>query len=267
VLSGGCALNVLANSRIARLCEELFIQPNAGDSGLPVGAAYAASRPARAAATGRPASPFLGLGLLDGGDVEAAIPPGLHRSRLAEDDPALPGMIARALAGDKIVGLVRGRCEIGPRALGHRSLLANAANPEMRAILNDKIKHREWWRPFAPVSRSVDMAQYFECDCPSPFMLTAAQVRSEYARALSSASHEDGTARLQVLPDRAWDPLLWDILQALKAETGIGVSINTSYNEGGKPLVNSAANAIAMFQQKPIDALWCEGWLLSKELI
>ena len=108
------------------------------------------------------------------------------------------------------------------------------------------------------------MEEYFDCAYPSPYMLTTARVKPHAIARLKSACHEDGTARLQILPDRDWHPLLWDILAELKNITGIGVLINTSFNDGGKPLVNRAETVFAMLHKTRIDQVWCEGWLVSK---
>lgn len=271
LVTGGCALNVLANTRLATLADSVFFQPNAGDGGLALGAASAAAaflgnfalhHPAIPGAIRR--NPYMGLSLMDLDQLAGLASAALTKQRLPEDNASTSVDLAKELASGKIVGMVRGRSEIGPRALGNRSILAHAALPDMRDVLNAKIKHREWWRPFAPVCRAVDAKEYFDFATPSPYMLTAATVRPVYLATLKSACHEDGTARLQVLPDRDWHPLLWDILGELKALTGIGVLINTSFNDGGKPLLNRASSAIEMLQNTQMDAAWIDGWLFSK---
>jgi carbamoyltransferase len=271
IVTGGCALNVLANTRLSTLAENVFFQPNSGDSGLALGSASAAAaflastqlhHPEIATKVRR--NPYIGLGLADAELLEGLIPTNLQKHWLPEGDRATCTELTKSLAAGEIVGMVRGRSEIGPRALGNRSILAHAARPDMRDILNSKIKHREWWRPFAPVCRAIDAEEYFSFAVPSPYMLTAATVRPAYLEKLKSACHEDGTARLQVLPDRDWHPLLWDILGELKAQTGIGVLINTSFNDGGKPLLNRALSAIEMLENTQMDIAWIDGWLFSK---
>lgn len=271
IVTGGCALNVLANTRLAALADNVFFQPNSGDSGLALGAASAAAAYKWGAPLHHPVvpasircNPYMGLRLQDAGEILNLAPGSLMKKWLPEKDRSTCVDLARRLADGQIVGMVRARCEIGPRALGNRSILAYAALPDMRDVLNAKIKHREWWRPFAPVCRSVDAKKYFEFGAPSPYMLTAAAVRPNYLATLKSACHEDGTARLQVLPDRDWHPLLWDILEELAALTGIGVLINTSFNDSGKPLLNRASAAIGMLENTQMDAAWIDGWLFSK---
>ena len=215
VLSGGCALNVLTNSRVARLdtVERFFVQPNSGDGGLPLGAAAIGSSRLAGFPLHHPdapldarRNPYMGVSLVDDlpndfldGNIEC-------RAALASDRNSAK-TISRLLLNNRIVALVTGTAEVGPRALGHRSILAIGGDPRMRDVLN-KVKCREWWRPFAPVCRAIDVERYFEGDLFSPYMLTAAIVRPEFRSALASASHEDGTARVQVLPHRTANPLL-----------------------------------------------------------
>jgi len=267
ILSGGCALNVLANTRIAAATRNTFFQPIAGDAGIPLGAAVACA----SALTGEPLhhpkasehgrrSPYLGTHLLD--TDEFTPPDDLIATKTPGETAAAP--LASLLAQGKVVGIVRGRAEIGPRALGNRSILASGADPNMRAVLNQSIKNREWWRPFAPVCRAIDAEKYFDVSAPSPYMLTIATAKPEYREAFASACHEDGTARLQVVPNREWNPLLWDILAAFEQETGVGVLINTSFNVGGKPILNRAETAIGMLRSTNMHAVWIDETLFVK---
>lgn len=271
IVTGGCALNVLANTRLATLADNVFFQPNSGDSGLALGSASAAAAYLANTPLHHPdisikvrRNPYMGLGLQGAELLEGLVPTNLVKHRLPEGNQSTCVDLAKRLAAGEIVGMVRGRSEIGPRALGNRSILAHAALPDMRDVLNAKIKHREWWRPFAPVCRALDAKEYFDFAVPSPYMLTAATVRPAHLAKLKSACHEDGSARLQVIPDRDWHPLLWDILGELKAQTGVGVLINTSFNDGGKPMLNRASSAIDMLDSTQMDAAWIDGWLFSK---
>lgn len=267
-LAGGCALNVLANSRIAELpgLDELFVIPCSGDGGLPMGAAVIGAalltgeplhQPSVPAATRRNA--YLGVKLID--DV-IETPSGLACSAAPMEAEVTAVRVAELLEAKKVVGIAWGTAELGPRALGHRSILASGIDPSMRERLN-QIKHREWWRPFAPVCRSIDADRYFEGPLFSEYMLTSVTVREPYRTAFAAAAHEDGTARLQILPDRETNPLVWDILTAFEARTGIGVLINTSFNLGGKPLLNRASTATGMVTDGKLDAAWVEGRLYS----
>jgi carbamoyltransferase len=271
VVAGGCGLNVLANTRISKRVQSVYFHPNAGDGGLSIGAASLGSAVLNNEYLHHPRvcnekrrNPYIGLDLIAEDRLNFDGHPFLKRMELSEKKSSTALYIANLLSNNNIIGIVRGKSEMGPRALGNRSILANASNPNMRDILNHKIKHREWWRPFAPVCRSVDVSEYFVCDCESPYMLTTALVKKEYISSLSSACHEDGTARLQVIPDRQWHPFLWDILSELKKITGIGVLINTSFNDSGKPLVNKSSDAIEMLLNTKMDAIWMNGVLITK---
>lgn len=272
VLSGGCALNVLTNSRVAAMpgVREAFFQPNAGDSGIPLGAAVIGSALHTGVPIRHPAisqrqrrSPYLGLGLLDR-DAPLDLQTGVESQPAPATQPDTARTLARLLAENRIVGMVTGRSEIGPRALGHRSILANPACAGMRDILNRKVKHREWWRPYAPVCRSIDVERYFIAPHPSAYMMTAALVRPEWRAHLHAAAHDDGTARLQVLPARDDHPLLWDVLEEVERLTGVAVLINTSFNLGGMPLLNRASMAVRMLRETDMDAVWLDGRLLRK---
>ena len=265
VLSGGCALNVLANTRAAAAADRTFIQPAAGDNGLSLGAAAAVSAHLMGVPLHLPNAKcregaYAGLSVRDGITAEAL--EGLSVETWPEDSAA--STIASLLAAGEIIGIVRGRGELGPRALGNRSILASGADPKMRDVLNKSIKNREWWRPFAPVCRSIDADRYFDAPSPSPYMLTVATVKDHYKTAFASACHADGTARLQVVPSRDWNPLLWDILTEFERLSGVGVLINTSFNEGGRPILNRAETALKMLKRTNMRATWINGKLYRK---
>ncbi|KAF0182051.1 MAG: hypothetical protein IV086_16235 [Hyphomonadaceae bacterium] len=264
-LSGGCALNVLANTRVASSprVRELFVQPTAGDNGLPIGAAALAAsrltgRPLHAPAASHPdrRNPYLGVPL----ELDADLTKGLDAPAGARETVAA---LADILASGGTVGMVTGRAELGPRALGHRSIFGWPNGPELRDTLN-RIKSREWWRPFAPVCRLQDAERFFTAPAFSPYMLLTANVREEYRQHLAAASHEDGTARLQVLERREDHPLLWDILAEMDARTGVGVLVNTSFNVSGKPLLNRASTALQVLRDTVLDAVWVEGRLIRR---
>lgn len=259
-LAGGCALNVLANERIANLpgLDKLFVLPNAGDSGLPMGAAVIGGSRLSGQPLHHPAlpvrvrrNPFLGISLVEDLLIDD-IPPSLSSSPAS--DPANIVRIVDLLCRNGLVGIAVGRCEIGPRALGNRSILANGMDPVMRDVLN-QVKRREWWRPFAPVCRACDADRFFTGKMFSEYMLTSVRVKPEYQSVFSAAAHEDGTARLQIIPERDAHPLLWDILTEFDKRTQIGVLINTSFNLGGKPLLNRTSTAVGMVADNKLDAV------------
>jgi carbamoyltransferase len=162
---------------------------------------------------------------------------------------------------------VQGALEWGPRALGHRSILGDPRHPEMRDIINMKIKMREGFRPFAPTVLEEDRAEWFELDRPSPYMLLVAPVKDEVRfgpRALPAVTHVDGSARIQTIR-RDQDPLYYDLIKAFKARTGCGVVINTSMNVRGEPIVNTPEDAYRCFMRTDMDALVIGPFLLLKE--
>ncbi len=273
VMAGGCALNIVTNERIARLPSvgELFIPPNCDDRGISAGAAALL----HSALTGTPLhfpdvsplerrSPYKGSPLIhDRKDAG----PGIRRAGLDPEEGASIELVATALLDGCTVGLVRGRSEIGPRALGNRSILAFPGDPEMKDRINRTIKHREWWRPFAPVVRSPDTGRFFDMPREDSYMLTGGLVRPGYRDSLAAITHVDGTARVQSLLHRDDHPVLWDLLTALDRRTGVGVLLNTSFNAGGKPLVSRASEAIGLLAATGLDALWMDDVLYWKETV
>lgn len=272
LLCGGCALNVLSNEAVASLPEvnRLFIPPNSGDSGLSMGAALAGCAvlgdvplhlPHLPLADKR--RPYLGLSLVN--DLDPYVMedryPRLTARPCHAGNPADLGCLMDIIHGGGLLGVARGRGEIGPRALGNRSILADATAPGIKDHINQEVKHREWWRPFAPVCRLEDAPTYFESAQWSPYMLTTAWTREEYVDTLCSVTHHDRSARLQVVARREDNPLLWDLLGEIKHRTGVGVLLNTSFNIGGKPLVGKKSEALDMLRDHNLDAVLFEDTL------
>jgi carbamoyltransferase len=255
---GGCALNTLANSRILAETpfEQLCIFPASGDNGLAVGAALYGShmtldvprpeRPsdwrARAVYTGPP---------LEGSDIDAALE---GAPVFAERPDDLAESVASALARGETVALCRGASEIGPRALGHRSLLALPGPARMRDHINLNIKQRESFRPLAPMVPIEDVPTYFTGIEESPYMLLVAGVVPEHRERLGAVTHIDGTARVQTVRSED-EPFLHLLLRCVGDATGIPVVLNTSLNRRGEPIVESPADALALFIDRPIDVL------------
>lgn len=255
---GGCALNTLANSRIleATPFEHLTVFPASGDNGLSVGAAlYGAhivlgaprpERPAdwrgRAVYTGREYGPE---------EVDAEL---ADASVSASRPVDLAAETARALANGETVAVCRGRSELGPRALGNRSLLALPTTTRMRDHINLNIKQRESFRPLAPVVPIEHVDEYFEGVQESPYMLLVATVREHARSRLAAVTHVDRTARVQTV--RAEDnPFLHRLLMLVGQAAGVPVLINTSLNLRGEPIVETPGDALRLFVQRPIDAL------------
>ena len=173
------------------------------------------------------------------------------------------GALADLLADGRIIGVVRGRSEFGPRALGHRSLLADPSRPEIKERMN-ALKHREWWRPVAPMVAHEDVVRIFEEQVWSPYMSFAPRLRPRLNKVLPAIAHFDGTARVQtVAADN--DPWLHALLRAVAHRTGFAVLCNTSLNTRGKPILNRLSDALALIlDQEELDFLFVDGWLLDR---
>ncbi|MFH1462800.1 MAG: carbamoyltransferase N-terminal domain-containing protein [Pseudomonadota bacterium] len=284
-LAGGVALNCVANGRLLREgpFDDLWIQPAAGDAGGALGAALIAwhtleGQP-REPSTGTMQAARLGPGFSDG-EIAAFLAAGGHPARHLTAECWAP-TVAALLASGRVVALFDGRMEYGPRALGHRSILADPRSPGMQALLNRKVKLREGFRPFAPAALAERAAEHFDLDRPSPFMLLVARVRGWQApdepqgddlgarlRALVSplpaVTHVDGSARVQTV-DAADHPRFHALLSTFAHQTGCPVLVNTSFNLRDEPIVCTPADALRTFLRSEIDALVLGDHLLLKE--
>jgi len=163
----------------------------------------------------------------------------------------------------KILGIARERSEHGPRALGNRSILCNPSIKDMKDILNDKVKHRESYRPFAPVVRLEDLNKFFKWELPSEHMNFSPLVRDEWREKLASITHIDNTARVQTVT-KDQNNFLYDLLSLLDQKNGVGVLLNTSFNVAGKPILNSVKDAFSIFENSQMDNLLIENIYLEK---
>jgi carbamoyltransferase len=249
-LAGGVALNCVANARLAAQgpFEHLWVQPAAGDAGTALGgalhvAATAGDRVAAmtTAALGRSWSDDELAAWLVTADIAFERP----------DDIAVA--VADVIAANGIVAWFQGRSEYGPRALGHRSLLANATRPDNLKRLND-VKGREQFRPVAPMVLAERAAEIFSGQLPSPFMLFTHRVDPAWAERIPAVVHVDGTARIQTV-DAADEPLVARMLTTLERRTGVPVVVNTSLNTAGRPMVDDPRDALECFGSAPVDAL------------
>ncbi len=262
-LAGGVALNCVANGHILRQTgvQDIFIQPSAGDAGGAMGAALWAwhdllDKPR----AWKLDQAYLGPGYSDE-EVQATLDRyGAVYTRL--DRQPLLDRVAELIDSAQVVGFYQGRMEWGPRALGHRSILGDARHPEMREIINRKIKMREGFRPFAPSVLEEDIGHYFEIDRPSPHMLLVAPVRPEH-RNLHAITHVDNSARIQSI-NREQDALYYDLIATFKQRTGCSVIINTSMNVRGEPIVNTPDDAYRCFMRTEMDAIAMGSFLLLK---
>jgi carbamoyltransferase len=183
------------------------------------------------------------------------------RYRKLEREPLLDAVAVQVASGN-VVGWFQGRMEWGPRALGNRSIVAHPGLPEMKDTLNARIKHREWFRPFAPSILAERQSEYFEHDHPSPFMLHVYKIRPEKRAQLSAVNHVDNTGRLQTVT-RKENPLYYGLIQAFERKTGIPVILNTSFNEN-EPIVCTPPEAIDCFKRTRMDALAIGPYLVEK---
>jgi carbamoyltransferase len=266
-MAGGVALNCVANGRIAREAgfENVWIQPAAGDDGVAIGCAYygylAVQKNPR---TFLMDHAYTGRAYTDG-EVQAAanrMPVRLQAASKRSDD--VYRETARLLAQGHVFGWFQGRSEFGPRALGNRSILADPRTAEMKDKLNKRVKHRQAFRPFAPVVLAERAHEIFEGERESPFMLLAERVRPEWRDRIPAVVHVDGTARVQTLRQDQNEPL-YRLLKEFDAITGVPVLVNTSFNVKGEPIVETPEDAIHCFLTTGIDYLVLHDVLMAKK--
>jgi len=287
-LAGGVALNCVANGKILRdgAVDQIWVQPAAGDAGGAVGAALAAWH----LELGKPRT-------VNGGDAMkgAYLGPDYSQSEIDQrlinfgavldrvSDGEMIETTARALADGKAVGWFQGRMEFGPRALGARSILGDARSPTMQKMLNLKVKYRESFRPFAPAVRREDVADWFELDRDSPYMLLVADVKRNLRREMTDAEHDlfgidklnvvrstipavthvDYSARIQTVHGET-NPRFHALLSRFKELTGCPVLVNTSFNVRGEPIVCTPEDAFRCFIGTELDLLVCGNAILEK---
>jgi carbamoyltransferase len=170
---------------------------------------------------------------------------------------------AKILADGNVVGWFQGRSEFGPRALGNRSIIADPRKPEMKDILNSRVKHRQPFRPFAPLVLEERSDEIFLGPGDSPYMLMAKQVHPDWKDKIPAVVHVDGTARVQTVSEKT-NPRLYRLLKEFEALTGVPVLVNTSFNTRGEPIVCSPRDAVESFCTTPLDALAIGSFLLEK---
>lgn len=268
-LAGGVAFNCVANGKIFDKTnfEKVYVQPAAGDAGLAVGAAYYVWHQI----LGQPRSfamehAYWGPGYANEENRRALESAGFMQNgsqvrELAEDE--LTRQTASIVANGKILGWFQGRAEWGPRALGNRSIVADPRRAEMKEILNERIKHREIFRPFAPSILEEKAAEWFEKSHPSPFMTLAYAVRPEKRTKIPAPTHVDGTGRLQTVCREA-NPRYWKLIKAFEEITGVPVVLNTSFNDN-EPIVCRPEEALDCFKRTQMDALVLGDFLITRQ--
>ena len=263
-LAGGCALNSVANGKLFDRTpfRRTYIQPAAGDEGLAIGAALHTYH----SVLKQPRRHELPNAYLGPEFSESRIQSALHKAGLKFrklERGALLDAVAEQIAAGDVIGWFQGRMEWGPRALGNRSIVAHPGLPNMKDVLNARIKHREWFRPFAPSILADKQHEYFEHDHPSPFMLHVYKIRLEKRKELCAVNHVDDTGRLQTVT-REENPLYYDLISTFARKTGIPVVLNTSFNEN-EPIVCTPEEAIDCFQRTRMDVLAIGPFLVVKE--
>lgn len=168
------------------------------------------------------------------------------------------------LYNNKIIAWIQGRSEIGPRALGNRSIISNPCNPDSKDVINAKVKHREMWRPFAPICLKEDAAKWFHIDHEQPYMLEAPLARDEMADRIPAVVHFDKTARVQTV-SKETNPILYQLLKDFKSLKGIGVLLNTSCNGNNEPICNDLISALNLLKNTGLDLVYVDNWCFSKE--
>jgi carbamoyltransferase len=290
VLAGGTALNCVANGKILKeqVFKDIWIQPAAGDAGGALGSAlqfWFQNLDQPRSADGRNDSQkgsFLGPAHAPDAIRRFLQDEGIEFQELAPAD--VPARVAELIDAQKVIGVLNGRMEYGPRALGHRSIIGDARSREMQKIMNLKIKFRESFRPFAPAVLEDRMTEVFDYDYPSRYMLLVYDVRRERRRALEAddlarsgldklsvirsdvpaITHVDYSARIHTV-DRVNNPFFYDIIDAFYRRTGCPVVINTSFNVRGEPIVNTPRDAYQCFQHTNMDYLLLENFLVAKK--
>jgi len=264
VIAGGTALNSVANGRLVRESgfKDVYVMPAAGDNGTAIGAAYYVYT----SILGNPRTfvhdnPFVGTEFADPAIRKILDDSKLKYRRVPDGD--LEAVAADLLQQGNILGWFQGRMEIGPRALGNRSILANPTLPGMKDKINAEVKHREAFRPFAPSCPIEDTPRFFEQNVADPFMLKVCDVRAEKRAVIPAVTHVDGTARLQTV-HRETNPRYYKLLKEFEKLSGVPVLLNTSFNVMGEPIVESPVDAIRCFYTTGLDYLFLGNYLLSK---
>ena len=268
-LAGGVAFNCVANGKVFERTpfEEIYVQPAAGDAGLAVGAAYYVYHQR----LGHPRNFVMDHAYWGPAFTAEQTRQVLSQYRVSNGDltvsefppEQLVKVAAQQIAAGKVVGWFQGRMEWGPRALGNRSIVVDPRRAEMKDILNQRIKHREPFRPFAPSILEEALGDYFERSYPSPFMNLAYRVRPDKQATIPAPTHVDGTGRLQTV-SRQTNPLYWSLIKEFANLTGVPVVLNTSFNEN-EPIVCTPEEALRCFLRTRMDVLVLGNFMLEKK--
>jgi len=264
-IAGGVGLNCVGNWKILKNTpiRRIWIQPAAGDDGGAIGAAFYVAN----VLLGQPRvyemkNAYLGPSFEDA-EIDAALRSrGVEAVKLSRKD--MLQRAARLIADNRVVGWFQGRMEFGPRALGARSILANPTHPQIKDIINSKIKFRERFRPFAPSVLREEVSNYFDMDMDCKFMLLVPQVLESKRALLPGITHADGTGRVQTV-SREDNPLYHDLISEFRKLTGVPIVVNTSFNVRGEPIVCTPDDAYETFMKTGMDALVIGSYVLEKD--
>lgn len=290
VMAGGVALNSVVNGKLLKsgLYKDIWIQPAAGDAGGALGAAYVGWylwKGEKRYVNNKPDSmkgSYLGPEYEEP-QIQELIKKYNAQYKYFNNYGELIKLVASRISGGNVVGWFRGRMEYGPRALGNRSILADARNPEIQKKLNLKIKYREGFRPFAPTVLEEDIKDYFDIDRPSPYMLMVVPVKKERLKPLPqdysdmelfgklyhprsdipAITHIDNSARIQSV-NKDTNPEYWELINEFKKQTGFGLMVNTSFNVRGEPIVCTPDDAFKCFMHTEMDSLVVGNFLFDK---
>lgn len=270
VIAGGCGLNSVYNGKILRKTpfKHIWIQPNSSDGGASMGAALYIYY----IILGHKRHYKLEDAYLGPKFVSDYIKSFLDKNQIKysefKDSKEVIKNTAKLIYNNNVVGWFQGKMEWGPRALGSRSILSNPCNPKMQEILNQKVKHREKFRPFAPVVCEDDALKYFDCDVPVPkptdFMLMVYPIKKEYHKKIPAVTHVDGSGRLQTIRRRQ-NPLYYGLIKEFGKLSGIPILINTSFNIRGEPIVCTPYDAYKCMMGTGIDYLVMDKFLIKRE--
>ena len=262
VISGGVALNSVANGRVVRESpfKDVYVMPAAGDNGTGIGASYYVYNNILGNKRNFVhLNPYIGTEYSNE-KIEALIKECKLQAEYHED---ICGITAKLLNEGNIIGWFQGQMEIGPRSLGNRSILADPTNPEMKDKINADVKHREAYRPFAPSCIVEARNEFFDMDVEAPFMLKVCNVKPESVKKLAAITHVDGSARLQTVRKEV-NPRYHELLSKFGELSGVPVLLNTSFNIMGEPIVESPLQAIRCFFSTGIDLLVLGNYLIKK---
>jgi len=267
-LAGGVAFNCVANGKIfdATPFEQVYVHPAAGDAGLSVGAAFHVWHQT----LGRPRTFEMNHAYWGPSYSREEVSAAIQSSKVSQDgfsiaelrDEELMRRTASIIADGKILGWYQGRAEWGPRALGNRSIVADPRRPEIKEVLNRRIKHREIFRPFAPSILAEKTGEWFEKSYPSPFMTLAYSVRADKREKIPAPTHVDGTGRLQTVTKEA-NPRYHALISEFERQTGVPVVLNTSFNDN-EPIVCKPEEALDCFLRTQMDALVLGNYLICR---